>query len=120
MKRTILLLSISVLATLILGWVNLAEGQQKGKVYRIGFLGGLPFPARREAFRQGLRELGYVEGKNIAIEWRYTERKLYSAVLAELVRLKVDVIVTAGPTPTRVAKEATMMSTFRRTNTNSR
>ncbi len=68
----------------------------------------MPFPARREAFRQGLRELGYVEGKNIAIEWRYTERKLYSAVLAELVRLKVDVIVTAGPTPTRVAKEATV------------
>ena len=55
--------------------------------------------ARIEAFRQGLRELGYVEGKNIVIEWRYAEGKLdrLPALAAELVRLKVDVIVTAGP-----------------------
>ena len=71
-----------------------------------------PFPliaARIEAFRQGLRELGYVEGKNIVIEWRYAEGKLdrIPALAAELVRLKVDVIVTAGPTATRAAKEAT-------------
>ena len=65
--------------------------------------------ARIEAFRQGLRELGYVEGKNIVIEWRYAEGKLdrLPALAAELVRLKVDVIVTAGPPATRPAKEAT-------------
>ena len=60
MKRTMLLLSISVLATLISGWVNLAEAQQKGKVYRIGFLrfgkGGPTTSATYMEIRQGLRE----------------------------------------------------------------
>src|SRR5207253_8121577 len=67
-------------------------------------------PARSEAFRQGLRELGYVEGKNIVIEWRYAEGKLDSlpALAAQLVRLKVDVIVTGGSIITRAAKEATV------------
>ena len=67
------------------------------------------FDAANEAFRQGLRELGYVEGKNIVIEWRYAEGKLdrLPALAAELVRLKVDVIVTAGRIATRAAKEAT-------------
>ena len=66
--------------------------------------------ARIEAFRQGLRELGYVEGKNIVIEWRSAEGKLdrLPALAAELVRLKVDIIVTAGATATRAAKEATV------------
>ena len=66
-------------------------------------------PARIEAFRQGLRELGYVEGKNILIEYRYAEGKpdRARALAAELVRLKVDVIVTAGSGATRAAKEAT-------------
>ena len=65
--------------------------------------------ARIEAFRQGLRELGYIEGKNIIIEWRSSEGKIErrSELAAELVRLKVDVIVSAGPTVTRVVKEAT-------------
>jgi putative ABC transport system substrate-binding protein len=65
--------------------------------------------ARTEAFRQGLRELGYVEGKNIVIEYRYAEEKLdrLPALAAELVRLKVDVIVSGGPGATRPAKEAT-------------
>ena len=79
---------------------------------RIGYLG---FPsrsansARNEAFRQGLRELGYVEGKNIVIEWRFAEGKLdrVPALAAELVRLKVDVIVTGGSGSTRPANEAT-------------
>jgi putative ABC transport system substrate-binding protein len=89
-----------------------AAAQQPAKIPRIGFLGG-PFPAavsaRIEAFRQTLRELGYVEGKNIAIEFRYAEDKLdrLPALAAELVRLKVDVIVTGGPGSTRASKEAT-------------
>jgi putative tryptophan/tyrosine transport system substrate-binding protein len=66
-------------------------------------------PARIEAFRQGLRELGYVEGKNIVIDWRHHEGKVdrLPALAAELVRLKVDIIVTAGAPAARVAKEAT-------------
>ncbi len=88
------------------------QAQQPKKVPRIGFLStGSPSttPARIEAFRQGLRELGYVEGKNIVIEYRYAEGKLdrLSELAGELVRLKVDVIVTAGSAPTRPAKEAT-------------
>jgi putative ABC transport system substrate-binding protein len=66
--------------------------------------------ARIEAFRQGLRELGYIEGKNIIIEWRSADGKSerVPALAAELVRLKVDVIVSAGPAATRPAKEATV------------
>ena len=89
-----------------------AEAQQPKKVLRIGFLSTVPMSsvaARTEAFRQGLRELGYVEGKNIIIEWRSAEgtRDRVPALAAELVRLKVDVIVTAGPGSTRATKEAT-------------
>ena len=87
------------------------EAQQPTKIPRIGFLTSSPsvFPGRIEAFRQGLRELGYVEGKNIVIEWRYTEGKLdrAPALAAELVRLKVDIIVSSGPTLTNVLREAT-------------
>ena len=63
---------------------------------------------RSQAFRQGLRELGYVEGKNLVIEFRYAEGKFdnLATLAAELVRLNVDVIVTAGPSVTRPAKEA--------------
>src|SRR5215813_4191814 len=90
-----------------------AEAQQAKKVPRIGYLSATSPSAnlaRIEAFRQGLRELGYVEGKNMVIEWRYAEGKLdhVRELAAELVRLKVDVIVTAGPASTRLAKEATL------------
>ena len=88
-----------------------AEAQELKKVSRIGFLTNSSsfFPGRIEAFRQGLRELGYVEGKNIVIEWRYAENKLDRAptLAAELVRLKVDIIVAGGPSATRFLKEAT-------------
>ncbi|HEV8720620.1 MAG TPA: ABC transporter substrate-binding protein [Candidatus Binatia bacterium] len=89
-----------------------AEAQQPMKIPRIGFLSATSpsaIAARVEAFRRGLRELGYVEGKNIVIEWRYAEGKLdrLGELAAELVRLKVDVIVSAGPPPTRTAKQAT-------------
>ena len=87
-----------------------ALAQQPTKIPRIGFLTGVSNAARAEAFRQGLRELGYVEGKNIVIEYRYAEGKLdrLPALAAELVRLKVDVIVTGGTTSTRAAKKATV------------
>ena len=90
-----------------------AEGQPTGKVPRIGYLGANPpsaNAARIEAFRQGLLELGYVDGKNIIIEWRSAEGRLnhLPALAAELVRLKVDVIVTGGSPTTRAAKEATV------------
>ena len=89
-----------------------AQAQQPTKVPRIGYLTGASLfanSARHEAFRQGLRELGYVEGKNIVIDWRSAEEKLdrLPALAAELVRLKVDIIVTGGSSPTRAAKEAT-------------
>ena len=87
-----------------------AEAQQSTKIPRIGYLGGAaPFPVRREAFRQGLRDLGYVEGKNIIIEWRSGEGKAdrVPGLAAELVRLKVEVIVTDGSGSTRSAKAAT-------------
>ena len=88
-----------------------AEAQHPKKVPRIGFLTSSPsqFPERNEAFRQGLRELGYVEGKSIAIEWRYSggQRDRFPAVVAELVRLKPDVIVAGNPTATVFLKKAT-------------
>ncbi len=112
MKRTMLLLSSILIATLTLAWGNLAEAQQAGKVYRIGYLAGASpaaIPERVAAFRQGLRELGYVEGKNIVIEFRWAKGKLgrLPALAAELVDRNVDVIVTVGSGPTRAAKKAT-------------
>ena len=104
---------LSKAALALLAAAVVAEAQQPAKAPRIGFLGGSSpsaISARIETFRQGLRELGYVEGKNIVIEWRYAEGKFdrLPALAAELVRLKVDVIVTSGPLPTRAAKGATV------------
>jgi putative ABC transport system substrate-binding protein len=101
-----------LLAASVLICFHPAEAQQPKKIARIGFLSALSpdgVPAWLEAFRQGLGELGYVEGKNIAIEWRYAEGKLdrLPALAAELMRLKVDVIVSGGPAVTRAAKEVT-------------
>ena len=102
-----------LVVVVLLAFGVIAEAQQPKKVPRIGFLGGSPpsaVLARVDTFRQGLRELGYVEGKNIVIEYRYAEGKLdrLPALVAELLRLKVDVIVTGGPQVTRSAKEATV------------
>jgi putative tryptophan/tyrosine transport system substrate-binding protein len=90
----------------------LAEAQQPANIPRIGYLSTTSLAtnlARIEALRQGLRELGYMEGKNIIIEYRYAEGKLdrLSELADELVRLKVDVIVTAGGQSTPPAKKAT-------------
>src|SRR5262245_28750075 len=86
--------------------------QQPAKVPRIGVLGASPLSANLErikAFREGLSELGYVEGKSIAIEWRFIDGKANQlpALAVELTRLKVDVLVAFGPTSTHAAKEAT-------------
>ena len=101
----------AVVLTLLFGGVK-ARAQQPKKVPRIGYLTAASLSsnqARIEAFRQGLSELGYVEGKNIVIEYRFAEGKLdhLPALAAELVRLKVEIIVTTGPASTRPAKEAT-------------
>jgi putative tryptophan/tyrosine transport system substrate-binding protein len=87
------------------------EAQQTEKLRRIGFLGAAfpsSNPARREALRQGLHALGWVEGRNLVIEWRFAEgsRDRLSKLGLELARLSVEVIVTGGPAPTRALKEA--------------
>ena len=109
MKKRITVLT---LCALLLALCLPVEAQQQTKVPRIAYLGGASPSAiayRTEALRQRLRELGYVEGKNIVIEFRYAEEKLdrLPALASDLVRLNVDVLVTAGGTSTRVAKEAT-------------
>ena len=101
-----------VLCSLLLAPCSSVQGQQPKKGSRIGYVAGASrstISARIEAFRQGMRELGYVEDKNIVIEWRFGEGKQdrLPALVAELVRLKVDIIVTGGPISTRRAKEAT-------------
>jgi ABC-type uncharacterized transport system substrate-binding protein len=101
------------LSALLIAFCVSAEAQQPTKIPRIGFLSATPASAvadRIKAFRAGLRDLGYIERQNIIIEWRFAEGKpdLLRALAAELVRLKVDVIVTAGSASTRPAKEATV------------
>jgi putative tryptophan/tyrosine transport system substrate-binding protein len=110
MKKKISLLA---LCSLLLAPCSPAKAQQQKKIPRIGFLIAVSPSAnavRNEAFRQGLRDLGYVEGKTIFIEWRTAEGKFdrLPDLAAELVRLKVDVIVTGGPASTPPAKEATV------------
>jgi len=107
--------TIGLISSLVLGLLAgplPAEAQQPGKVYRIGFLTpGSPvrgFKRWLAAFRQGLKKLGYVEGKNILIQERYASgrREKLPELAAELVRLKPDVIVTHGGSTARVADQA--------------
>ena len=103
---------IIVMFASLLGVPLASLGQQPAKVARVGFLeASTPsaIAARVEAFRQGLRDLGYVEGKNVVIEYRYAEGNFdrLPALAAELVRLNVNVIVTGGPTAIPAAKAAT-------------
>jgi putative tryptophan/tyrosine transport system substrate-binding protein len=102
-----------VVAVVMLTVAMVANAQQPTKVPRIGYLSSdspSTIAVRIEAFRQGLRELGYVEGKNIVIDWRFAEGKAdrLAGLAAELVRLNVEVIVTSGPAATRAAKQATV------------
>jgi len=92
--------------------LTVAHAQERAKAPRIGYLTATSLSAiaaRTEAFRQGLRELGYVEGKNIVIEQRHAEGKLdrLPALATELVRLNVNIIVSAGPGDTAAAKAVT-------------
>jgi putative ABC transport system substrate-binding protein len=104
MKAVLLLIGVILTST------RFADAQQLKNVPRIGYLSGGPLSAARtEPFRRGLRELGYIEGKNIILEWRSADgkRDRTPALAAELVRLKVNVIVTTGSADTRLVKEAT-------------
>jgi putative ABC transport system substrate-binding protein len=102
---------LCLLATVLLAAVSLAEAQLPTKVARIGYLSlRSEVGVNDEAFRQGLRELGYNEGQNIVIEWRFAEGKSerYSHFAAELVQLRVDAIVTnGGDAPILAAMNAT-------------
>ena len=106
--KTILFL----LAASVLICFHLAEAQQAGKVFRIGFLDSSTASGMAglvEAFRQEMRKLGWIEGKNIAIEYRFGEQKQerLPELAAELVRLKVDLILVSAERPALAAKKAT-------------
>jgi ABC-type uncharacterized transport system substrate-binding protein len=104
---------ICLLLTVLLFTISLVQAQEPTKTPSIGYLTGASLSGqlpRTEAFRRGLREFGYVEGSNIVIEYRYAEGSLdrLPTLATELVRLKVDVIVTVGSGSTRAAKAATV------------
>jgi putative ABC transport system substrate-binding protein len=101
-----------MLASLVLTTVSFTEAQQGKKIYRVGYLDGSTFSgsaALVETFRQRLRELGYVEGQGLVIEYRFADGKSERIpdLANELVRLKVDVIVVSGGTAALAAKVAT-------------
>ena len=102
---------ITLLGGAAAAWPLVARAQQAGKIYRIGFLWDSPdaFLDALEAFRQGLRDLGYVEGRNIAIEYRWAEGKpeRMRELAEEIVRVKVDVFVAPSSIYTEAAKQAT-------------
>ncbi len=107
LRAVVLLVTLSTLCVALT-----AEAQQATKVHRIGRLSsGSPSSDNNllEAFRQGLRDLGYVEGQNPVIEYRYAEGRAERLpdLAAELVRLKVDVIVAVGTAAIRAAQDAT-------------
>lgn len=104
--------SLFVISAISVGLFSSAPAQQPKKIPHVGYLTISSLSSnlsRNEAFRQGMRELGYVEGKNIVIEWRSGEGKVdrKNEMVAELVRGRADVIVTSGPTMTRAAQQAT-------------
>ena len=110
--RAYTLIVVLILFPALLAAPLAADAQQAGKVPRIGFL-PLTSPSDRprllDAFRQGLRELGWVEGQNIVIDYRFAEGRLdrLPDLAAELVRLDVDIIVSAGTQGVTAAKNAT-------------
>jgi putative ABC transport system substrate-binding protein len=99
---------VLTLALALLAAPLAAEAQQAGKVYRIGVLGNENNPPW-DGLRQGLRELGYVDGRNVSMEWRWSEGRTdrFPGLAMELVALKPDVIVASGTQAARAAKQAT-------------
>ena len=101
------------LSALLFAFCGSASAQQPGKIFRIGFLDSSTASGMAvmvDAFRQGLRDLGYIEGKNILVEYRFAESqgdKRVKELAADLVRLKVDLIVVTGPNAGLAAKNAT-------------
>jgi ABC-type uncharacterized transport system substrate-binding protein len=104
-----------LLSTFLLTAVSLAEAQQPGKLPKIGYVSNRvrPSPSSpdfgQEAFRQGLRDVGYADGKNVVVEYRYAEGKenRLRDLVGELIQLKADVIVSATIRGIRAAKQAT-------------
>jgi putative ABC transport system substrate-binding protein len=109
------IIGVLVIAILVLVSFHLAEAQQAGKVYRVGTIRSIGGPARLSrsrnwnAFLQGLRDLGYIEGQNLLIEYRYGKGRLdrMPNLVNELVQQKVDVIVVTNQVAIRAAKKAT-------------
>ena len=107
MRRLAVVFALLVLALLVTSRV--ADAQQPTKIPRIGYISnGVP-RSTTEGFRQGLRELGFVEGRNIIVEWRFAKRKAdrLPGLMADLIRLPVKIIVTDGTQVTRLAKKLT-------------
>ena len=101
---------VVALSAVLIAFSSSAEAQQPTKIPRIGFLWGTgPESPNLEAFRQGLRDLGYIEGKNILVEYRYLEGQLdrIPSLVAELVKLKADILVLVTLSSIRAAKEVT-------------
>ena len=101
---------IGLLAPFLLATVTFAAAQQTKNVPRIGYLSSrFAIEPREEAFRKGLSELGYVEGQNIVIEWRFAEgkRERQTSLAADLVRLNVECIIATGTSAVHAAKQAT-------------
>jgi putative tryptophan/tyrosine transport system substrate-binding protein len=105
---------ITLLGGGTVAWQLVARAEQPGRIWRIGFIAGGEHPASVESsfyngFSVGMRELGYAEGKDFIIEWRFAENRtnLFPAIAAELVRLSVDVIVVGAPAAVRPAQQAT-------------
>jgi ABC transporter substrate binding protein len=107
MKNKITVLTLSAL---VFALCSLAAAQQPAKVFRIGYLSlRNTIEPHEEAFLKGLRDLGYIDGQNIIIEWRFAKGKAerFGDFAAELVRLKVDVIIAPGVQAVRAAKQST-------------
>jgi ABC-type uncharacterized transport system substrate-binding protein len=108
MKRS----PVWLIAALLVGLAHLAEAQQAAKVYRIGYITNAPAMRENieEVFQQALTDLGYRNGQNSVIEWRFSKGRVdhLPDLAKDLVRLNVDCIVALGVAPTRAAKHATL------------
>lgn len=107
MRNNFILLA---LGALLFALGSSVAAQQRARIYRIGYLSGEGgIDEREEAIRQGLRELGYIDGQNLLIEWRFAkgDAARLPELAAELVGLKPDVLVTGGTTPARALKDST-------------